>query len=87
MIFYFRFIFPEKTNLIAGKPSFYKECRTNLVCGAYLLEIGAREISLEFNPQEKTLTWIIHKSICRSGILPLLPEMRQDAASTLFMNN
>jgi hypothetical protein len=33
------------------------------------------------------IAWIIHKSICRSGILPLLPEMRQDAASTLFMNN
>ena len=39
-------------------------------------------------------TWIIdksvRKSICRSAILPLLPEMRQDAASTLFtlfMNN
>ncbi|MCC6123995.1 MAG: hypothetical protein IT426_03460 [Pirellulales bacterium] len=27
------------------------------------------------------------KAICRSGILPLLPKMRQDAASTMLMNN
>jgi hypothetical protein len=30
---------------------------------------------------------IIQKAICGSGILPLLPKMRQDAASTMFMNN